>query len=627
MFETLRSAGVRGLTVLALVAMGAPSSQAGLIKVGSLVFQNTIPAGPEVPGTNAFWLYWSSSLLPLTNVTLTVTGTDAQGQTFTPKVWTQSTFDPGTPLGSGLGTDLTVKEATLTGRVLAGYTDWMGQRYTISEQEISALLSNASGLVPFPLGPDGTGDTVDVNVNPTPRSYYLAEGARVWTFDTLVAIANRGKADAPVRVDFLKELSSSCKAAQDGGPVERVEFTVPLESRWTVEASGIPGLSGCSFSIVVTSTDGVPLAVERTMTWDGGHGSHTGTAADGLSPVWYFAEGVQSTLDTYLCMANPHDTETTVDLTFFLPPRWNPNTNQFEPVLPVKGTLTLLPNRRGTVWTGSVPGLNWKSFGIMLVASQPVVAERAVYFGSASRWDGGTLAMGVTAPSLNWYFGEGALNGSFDQYLLLSNPSSQPASVTVDYLPATGPVVQLPYTVAGESRLTVYVTGEPLGLQRPNGLGMRVNSDVPVLAERAMYLWPGSWHDGHASPGATELGTVWEVADCVVGNVALAPTVSAVNAETFILVSNPGASDSQVDVTYSREGGRAPVTKSHTIPAGSRKTIWVNGDAPELVDERFGAGIVVQAGSPPVVVERSVYWDSQGKRWASANNTLGTKLQ
>jgi hypothetical protein len=66
--------------------------------------------------------------------------------------------------------------------------------------------------------------------------------------------------------------------------------------------------------------------------------------------------------------------------------------------------------------------------------------------------------------------------------------------------------------------------------------------------------------------------------------------------------------------------------KTHTVPAEGRLTIWVNGTAPELTNERFGAGIEVVSG-PPIVVERSVYWSSRGLWWAAATNTLGTKLQ
>jgi hypothetical protein len=107
---------------------------------------------------------------------------------------------------------------------------------------------------------------------------------------------------------------------------------------------------------------------------------------------------------------------------------------------------------------------------------------------------------------------------------------------------------------------------------------------------------------------------------------------AATNAETFILLSNPGAQDSTVTVTYSREGGKTAINVDHVVPAGRRLTIYANGEKDDvsgatLSNEQFGAGIVVKTGNPPIVVEKSVYWDARGLRWAAATNTLGTKLQ
>lgn len=580
---------------------------AGVITVGSLIFQNMIPAGSQGPGTNAFWLYWSATLLPLSNVSLTVTGTNAQGQSVGGTWAATGPFDPTVPLGGqAFPTTATVTAATVTGAAAAGLADWAGQRYTIGAQAVTATVTNGSGLVPFPLGPEGSGDSTPVAVTPTPRSYYLAEGATVWTFETQLALANRGTADAPVTVTFLKE---------DGTTVE-TSLTVAAGARATLNAGDVPGIGrgwqGSSFSIVVTSVEGVPLVVERTLTWDGGHGAHTGTAADALSPVWYFAEGVQSWMDTYLLVANPGETTADVTVTFFL-----------DTGAPVVRVLTVGPRSRATVWTGAVPELWYRSFGMMVTATEAVVAERAIYFGLARHWDGGTLAMGVPAPAADWYFGEGAVGSVFDEYLLLSNPQAEAATVTVDYLLAIGPVVTRSYTVPAQARLTVWVSGEPLGTHGATGVGMRVHGDRPILAERAMYWMNGSanWREGHASAGSTELGTVWEVADGVVGTVG-----PAENAQTYLLVSNPGTAASTVQVTYSREGGRLPVVKTHTVEAGSRFTLWVNGMAPELVNERFGAALVVTSG-PPIVVERSVYWDQGGVWWVAGTNTLGTKLQ
>ena len=44
-------------------------------------------------------------------------------------------------------------------------------------------------------------------------------------------------------------------------------------------------------------------------------------------------------------------------------------------------------------------------------------------------------AAAVTAPAASWFFGEGATGAFFDTFLLLVNPSAQPASVQVE-LPA-----------------------------------------------------------------------------------------------------------------------------------------------------------------------------------------------
>ena len=63
-----------------------------------------------------------------------------------------------------------------------------------------------------------------------------------------------------------------------------------------------------SLSTVVHSTDGVPLAVERTMIWDArGYGGHGGTA---VAPAtrWLFAEGSQGFFNTYVLLANDNAT-------------------------------------------------------------------------------------------------------------------------------------------------------------------------------------------------------------------------------------------------------------------------------------------------------------------------------
>jgi YVTN family beta-propeller protein/autotransporter-associated beta strand protein len=140
-------------------------------------------------------------------------------------------------------------------------------------------------------------------------AYYLAEGATGSFFDTDILIANPNGSPAPVVITFLKE---------DGTTIVR-NRTLPATSRATIHADEIEGLSGgAAFSTTVTSTNDLPLIVERTMWWDDrGYGTHTEKATTGAAPVWYFAEGAQGFFSTYFLLANPHDTENTVIARYF----------------------------------------------------------------------------------------------------------------------------------------------------------------------------------------------------------------------------------------------------------------------------------------------------------------------
>jgi hypothetical protein len=285
----------------------------------------------------------------------------------------------------------------------------------------------------------------------------------------------------------------------------------------------------------------------------------------------------------------------------------------------VQRTFTVDAMKRGTLYAGDVPDLVGRSFAMTVESTQPVVAERAVYLGQKRHWDGGTVAMGVTAPSTTWYFAEGATGPTFEMYLLLANPNADPLTATVTYLLANGTTVVKDYVVNGMQRRTVWVEGEAGALNRATGLGVVVRADLPVLAERAMY-WPSgyaNWRDGHATTGAPGPGTQWVVAEGIAGG--------ANQAETFLLLANPDVTASQVEITYLRENGLEPVVKTYTVDPTSRLTIWVNG-TPELSDGRFGAVVTVVGGSP-IIVERATYWSKDGTWWAAGSGALGVRVR
>ena len=135
---------------------------------------------------------------------------------------------------------------------------------------------------------------------------------------------------------------------------------------------------------------------------------------------------------------------------------------------------------------------------------------------------------------------------------------------------------------------------------------IRVSSDQPVLAERAVY-WSSSgitFIEGHNSPGVTAEATKWAFAEGIEGVVQPGGPAH----DSYFLISNANATPLEVRATFVREDGHGVVV-TRTIPAQSRGTILTSG-VPALSHKRFAAFIEsINAPSPlPFVAERATYW-------------------
>ena len=264
-----------------------------------------------------------------------------------------------------------------------------------------------------------------------PRRYYLAEGATGPLFDMDVAIANPNDEVAPVTVTFMKTDGSTVQQAHQVGALNRV----------TIHVNDIPELATADVSTVVESTNGLDLAVERTMTWDAeAYGGHSGTAVESPQTRWYFSEGSQGFFDTYLLLANPGAATAHVSVTFLL-----------ESAPPVVHRVDIGPTSRGTVFAGDLAALRARSFSIVVESDVPVIAERSMYWSAAGEfWVGGHESAGVEAPALRWTHAEGATGAFFDTYLLLANPNDAETQARVTYLLPDGSTLVKPRPVAGE---------------------------------------------------------------------------------------------------------------------------------------------------------------------------------
>lgn len=574
----------------------------------------TLPAGvyaqrftisPEVPGS----LHLSASTYTVNEslnatITLTRTGgsTGTVGVTYTLSAGTATSVADYTPASTTVS--LADGETSKTFPVII-LDD------TVDEPDETVALSLSSPTGGASIGATSAATlTITDDDDPVPNAkgpFYLAEGSTGF-FDLDFAVGNPNPAPAPIKASFLKP---------DGSTVT-LELTLAATSRSTIRVNEIPGLESTALSTVVESKNGLPLVVERTMSWDRatGYGAHTEKAGEGARRQWFFAEGSQGFFDTFVLLANPQPDPVTATVTFLV-----------EGGSPVTCTYALAATSRTNVWAGDLLAagnpvctggrfaLVGQSFGFTVTFSEPGAAERSMYFGGVPFWSGGHGSVGVAAPATSWYHAEGATGAFFDTYLLVANPNPDPAQVTYKYFLPSGVVITRVASVPANGRYTVNVEAEHALLQN-TAVSTQVTSNLPIVSERAMY-WAGpasSWYEAHNSFGLTALGTKWGMAEGRVGG--------ARGYETFILLANTTDNTANVTITYLRTNGTT-VVKTYSVAPTSRFNVYVNDVVPELADEEFSA--IIEA-TQPIAVERALYWNAGGVFWAAGTNAAAARL-
>jgi hypothetical protein len=441
---------------------------------------------------------------------------------------------------------------------------------------------------------------------------YLAEGATGAFFDTRLALVNVDAGAADVTLRFQRD---------DGTTIAQT-LLVPGRSRRTVFPAALSGLEAAAFSTLVEST--LSLVVDRTMQWPPTkYGSHAETSLDGPSTTWYLAEGATGPFELFYLIQNPSSTDVTVTVTYLRP----------APDAPIEKAYTVRANSRTTIWVDveEFPAgsgqrlLEATDVSARIVASQPIVVERAMYLsGGDQPFVAGHASAGVTAPASSWYLAEGATGGFFEMFILIANPQPTPAEVEARYLTSTGRTLVKSYTVAANSRRTIWVDMEEFDGEGRALADVAVSTSltstngVPVIVERTMW-WPQpAWYEAHNSPGATATGTRWALAEGEVGG--------ADGTQTYILIANTGAAAGQVRVTLFFEDGTTAV-RTFTVAASSRFNVGVASEFAEAANRRFGALIEsLGPGPAPIVVERAMYSNSGGLVWSAGTNALGARL-
>ncbi len=349
-------------------------------------------------------------------------------------------------------------------------------RYTLAVDDVPGMDAaafsmqvNASGPVVaeramyFSAG-SRTDGTVSTGATQASTDWFFAEGKTDEGFDTYLLMANPGEDPVNAWVYFFLE---------GGGMVDYV-FWIGPHSRFTMPVDAFPVVGAASFSMQVHA-DGHVVA-ERAMYFDKGYikGGHSTIGAAQTSQSWFFAEGcTRRFFESYILVGNPGDEDAFVTVDYYL----NHGSLRHE--------YLVAAHSRATIPLSSQGGLEGEEMAFSVYASQPVVAERAIYYDLDSH-RGGHVTLGSPSSSKQWYFAEGYTDGAFDTYLLLSNPGFSSASVNVDFLREDGTAFTQAFLLPAQRRVTIAVDALP-GLERAS-FSTVVRSDAAIMAERAMYF-------------------------------------------------------------------------------------------------------------------------------------------
>jgi hypothetical protein len=422
---------------------------------------------------------------------------------------------------------------------------------------------------------------------PVANQRLFAEGAGGNFFDTLVQVFNPGTSAATVVVGFL---------GADGTRTSRAVSLLPKQ-RTTLGSCCIPTLFATEFAILVESS--VPVTAEREMSWDliSGYGSHATAGTASAAPEWYFAEGATiAGMQLFYLLANPAETDAAVIVEYLL-----------QAGRSVTRTYTVPAHSRRTIWVNQEGApLDNAEVAAHVMSSVPIVAERSLYLTRPGQlFAAGSASAGVPALATTWTFAEGATGAFFDTFILVANPLAVPARVEARYRLPDGREITRGYTVAPQSRMTIWIDQEDAALAE-TAVSTYLSSDSPVVAERAMW-WPGptaaSWVESHAEVGATAAGTRWAVASASAG--PWAPT------STFLLIGNGTAAPGRARVTLYTSSGGVAATRDYDLPPTSRTTAWLTQDFLAVPAGTYSAIVESMSveGQPPVaiVVERASY--------------------
>ena len=416
---------------------------------------------------------------------------------------------------------------------------------------------------------NSTSDSRDVKINntipPVATTWYLAEGTTAWGFEEYVLVQNPNPTPVGVTFTFMKP----------GGDTQTAGFTIEENSRFTILVNSFVSESDVSTRV----TGSQPIICERAMYWTpqgqtSRIGGHDSIGVTNTSPTWYLAEGTTAFgFEEYILVQNPNAGPVDVTMTFMKPGGVTQALS-----FPIAAQARYTVNVNEVVPESDV--------STRVEATGPVICERSMY---RNNKDLGHDSIGTPSTSREWYLAEGTTAWGFDEYVLIQNPGTQQAAISLEFMLPDGSVIPYGVLVPGESRHTIHVDEVP-GCEETD-LSTFVTSNVPVICERAMYWQGATSAGGHDTIGTPLPSTAWYLAE----------GTTAWGFEEYVLVQNPNDTEAVVSFTFMKPDATTEFV-SFPVAGNSRFSLRANDVVP---DSDISVSVL---SDKPVICERSMYW-------------------
>jgi type 1 glutamine amidotransferase len=331
------------------------------------------------------------------------------------------------------------------------------------------------------------GSHAETSVDGPATTWYFAEGSTTGSFDLFYLIQNPSSTSpAEVMASFLPS---------QGTAIDR-PFSIPPNGRRTIHVDDLDGLEEADVAAAFTSTNAVPVIVERAMylsrpdqAFAGGHDSAGVTS---LATRWFLAEGSGGThFDTFVLIGNPNATDAPIRASYLLP---SGDVIVRNHTVPARGRTTLNFEAEAVELQNQTASTIIESINAV-----PIVVERAMWWPgpTGATWNEGHSSLATTTTGVTWALADGEAGGprNVKTFILVATGEGVPVdSLRLTVIVENGPVLQKVYTdtLTPTKRITLDVDAE-----FPEVVGRRFGAIVeslgtggtkmPLVVERAMY--------------------------------------------------------------------------------------------------------------------------------------------